>query len=81
MFGIKTTLLIIIGFILGCFAMIIFIAFTLSSFNENTVTFQTDSEWFSECVGPDYGDFILIFGTMNCEDIGLEKMRLQDKND
>ena len=81
MFGIKTTFLIIIGFILGCFAMIILMAFTLSSFNEETITFQTDSEWFSECRGDNYGDFVLIWGTMDCEDIGLEKLMLRDKND
>jgi len=70
---------VLLGFMLGSFAMMMLMGFTLSKFNEDTVTFQTDSEWFSECIGHEYGDFVLIWGTMDCEDMGLDKMRLQDK--
>lgn len=60
------------GLIVGMVISLFFLTLALDSINENTITFQTDSPWFNDCKGKEYGEFIFTFGTLDCEDLGLE---------
>ena len=71
----------ILSFLMGIALSIFLLGAYLSQLNENTITFQTDSPWFNDCKGTDYGDFIFIFGTMDCEDIGLEQYALDKQGE
>jgi len=69
----NKTIIAIISFIIGFLLCVLLISFFLAQLNENTITFQTDSPWFSDCKGENSPDFVFIFGTLDCEDLGLEE--------
>lgn len=68
---IRFFLTLILGIVIGAVAMLILTGFFLSSLNENTISFETDSPWFSECWGDDEYEFVFMFGTLDCDDLNL----------
>ena len=69
---IKGILIFLFGCFIGALILLGLIFIVLGEITDDTVTFQTDSVWFSECTGAGAGDFALIWGDADCDEGVIE---------